>query len=189
MWLWEKGMCLDLPWSGCVPSVCPELILHDFKCSLCSRDGVDNIHNCGRFLCNFSVVPPPGFFAHFVIYLKLFFIYTENIFRQAANLCGWWCWKSADSFHFCSRPPGFVAIFRLYNYVLLTRAGKAHFFFIILSYFKREPLFLPFSVTCLCPSHLFPPYRWQRTPDKGRRGDYSTGKEWQLLPLWSLQVA
>lgn len=136
MWLLVKGVCLDLPVGllapgrgVCIPSVCPELILHDFKCSFCSRDGLDNTHNCGRVLCNFSVVPPPGSFARFLIYLNLFFIYTENIFRQAADLCDWWCWKGADSPSiFAVGLLVLVAIFRLCNYVLLTGAGKTHIF-------------------------------------------------------------
>lgn len=147
MWLLVKGVCLDLPVGlltpVCVPSVCPELILHDFKCSFCSRDGLDNIHSCGRFLCNFSV-PPAGSFDHFLIYLNLFFLYTENI--QAGCRLTWLLEKSRSSFHFCSRPPCFGCNIQALQFCFThrnnpTKAGKAHIFSLFYPVSSRTHLF------------------------------------------------
>lgn len=153
-WPWPARGAADF-WERCVcpPSVCPKLILHGFKCSFCSRDGLDNIHNCGRFLRNFSVVPPPGSFAHFLIYLNLFLIYTENIFGQAADSCDWWCWKGPDFLSISA--VGllvWVAIFRVYNYVLLTGVRKTHIFSLFYTISSRTHFFCLFlSLVSLLP--------------------------------------
>lgn len=149
----------------------------------CSRDGLDNIHNCGRFFriffcCSTSWILFP------LLTSKWIYSLTLKTFRQAADLCDWWCWRRADSLSlFAVGLLGFVAIFRLYSYVLLmgipheTRKSSCFLHYFIR--FQAGPTFLPSPLTRLCLSHLFPPYRWQGTSDKGRRGDYSRGKEWQ----------
>lgn len=168
----KLGLLVRNPPSCCLPVgrlhqivTCPK--------SFWSGDRLSDSPNCGRFLSHCSVVLSPLLTPSFML---------EKYFQADWRPVCWQCWKGA----------GAVSVFAVVSLVWLQYfcffclypigVGENRFG-IILSDLKWYPLVLLF----LSPSQLFSPYRLQETSDRGRGNQYFSGKELQLLPVWSTQ--